>query len=330
MSDSEPEQSSPKRFTWDRALSVYCGFVAFGSVLSFVNDGRLWPLNFFDALLHGLLWPAPILTGFTLAKRKWKRAAGFSLATLFLLWTCAPWFSRAPEAAAASDGDSLTVVTWNLGLKTCDAEKVAAELLRIEPDIVFFQEARADKIAIINEALADLLPYQEHFEYDLFSKAYLSRIEPTSAELITPDDTKNFLELSIPFDDSTVTITSMHTNKAFAFFGHKWFGYDRMMQQIKLAASRPTNLVLGDFNLTERNTVYHDIQATGLIDSWRERRSDPGFTFPAFGRYRNLPLPPLLRIDYVWHTSDLQCVSIERTDPADSDHRGLVARIAVR
>lgn len=328
MSDSE--LPSPKRFTWDRALSVYCGFVAFGSVLSFVNDGRLWPLNVFDALLHGLLWPAPILAGYALAKRKWKRATGFALATLFLLLTCASWFSAAPKAAEASGADSLVVVTWNLGLKTCDAEKVAAELLQIKPDIVLFQEARADKVAIIFESLSELLPYQEHFEYDLFSKAYLSRIEPTSAELITPDDTKNFLELTIPFGDLAVTITSMHTNKAFAFFGRKWFGYDRMMEQIELAASRPTNLVLGDFNLTERNTVYRDIQSTGLIDSWRERRSDPGFTFPAFGRYRNLPLPPLLRIDYVWHTNDLQCVSIERTAPADSDHRGLIARIEGR
>jgi len=329
MTDSEAEQPSRKRVYWQRALTFYCYFAAFGSLLSLGNGGAIWPINLFDALLHGLLWPAPIFLVVALARRAWKHAIGFSFASFFLVFSCSSWLSESPSGTYYGD-DSLTVVTWNLGLNTCDAAKVAAEIRALHPDVVLFQEARADKLELITEALGELYPFHEHFYDDLFSKAYLSNIEPVSVEFLKPENSKNFLELIVPFGETPLTITSIHTNKAFAFFGRKWFGYDQMMKRINLAASTPTSLVVGDFNLTERNTVYRDIQDTGLVDSYRERHSDPGFTFPAFGRYRHLPLPPLLRIDYVWHTKNLKCVTIERTASGDSDHRGLVARIARR
>jgi len=319
-----PEINSSR---FDKIIMAYIVLIAVGAMLSMADNSFFWPVTSFDALAHGLLFPAPFLAVYLFVKRRLRLGGGFALASLYLIWICAPWFASAPEPSEPPSGESLVVVTWNLGLKTCDASLVAEEILRLEPDVVLFQEARDDKLEEIVEAVGERYPYHEHFPCDLFSKAYLSRVEPVSAELITPEDTKNFLELKVPFDGSVMTFTSMHTNKAFAFLGNQWFGHKRMLERIRLAAATPTSLVVGDFNLTERNAVYDEIAQTGLIDSYRERRSDAGFTFPAFMRYRNIPLPPLLRIDYIWHTPDLRCVSIERTGSGDSDHLGLIARI---
>lgn len=327
MSEQEAEEPEHKSNRCDQIVKAYGVFILLGLLLSFLDNGFFWPITVFDALIHGLLFPAPFLAAFLLAKRRRKLAAGFALASLYLVWICASWFSSPPDPGEPATGESLVVLTWNLGLNTCDAALVAKEILRLEPDVVLFQEARDDRVEEIVKVVGELFPYHEHFPCDLFSKAYLSRIEPLSAQLVTPEDTKNFVELLLPFDGSVLSITSMHTNKAFAFQGTRWFGYRQMLDQIRLSASTPTSLVVGDFNLTERNAVYREICKTGLVDSYRERRSDPGFTFPAFGRYRHIPLPPLLRIDYIWHTPDLRCVSIERTNSGDSDHLGLIARI---
>ncbi len=327
MSEPEPEQPRAVQRFFQRAVTTYVVFALVGSLLSLCGA---WLATGFDAGLHVFLAPAPLLAIYAFASKRWRLAAICAVLSLYFGWCTSGWLLPSPERVEGPTDESLVVLTWNLGLETCDPLAVAREILSLEPDIAFFQEANADKAEVLFEALAEAYPHRQHFPHDLFSKAFVSRIEPLSAELVSPPDTKNFLELSLMFDGALLSFTSMHTNKGFALRGRNWFGYERMLEQIRLAASRPTNIVLGDFNLTERNAVYRDIRDTGLVDSYRELHSGPGFTFPTFGRYHGLPLPPLLRIDYIWRTRDLRCLSIERTAPAESDHCGLVARFSRR
>lgn len=57
-------------------------------------------------------------------------------------------------------------------------------------------------------------------------------------------------------------------------------------------------LVVGDFNLTDRNTDYfHLTRNAGLIDAHMRRGSGLGWTWA----YMSQLLPPLLRIDYLFY-----------------------------
>jgi endonuclease/exonuclease/phosphatase (EEP) superfamily protein YafD len=73
---------------------------------------------------------------------------------------------------------------------------------------------------------------------------------------------------------------------------------------------------------------------SGLIDSWKEVGFGLGHTFPGSdvpGSSRpylwGVPVPMwLARIDYVFHTSDLQAVSARMASfDGASDHRGVIA-----
>lgn len=324
MEDSEERQ--PGRIArWTSRIAIgYASFALAFVVLTVLDGEILWPLEFLDAMTHVVLLPAPFVAAIAVLRDRRHLAAASLLATLYLAVTCGTWIGGNIEPVPIGDKSTLRVLTWNLGLGICDVDQVADEVLRVEADVVLLQEARIDQARGLFERLGETLPHFEHFKDDRFSKAYLSRIEPANIEFTVPEDTKNFLEVTVPFDDQAVTIASFHTNKTFAVLGYAWSGAPRMMEQIDRAAGNPHNLVVGDFNMTERNGVYGDFVELGLIDSYRELHADPGFTFPTFGRYRDLPLPPLIRIDYLWHTPDMRCVAIERTDASQSDHCGLV------
>ena len=299
------------------------------ALLSLVDFDYLWPLEPFNAGTHVFLAPAPIacLCAWKQSSRKLSVALFFTSFCWLISWF--PWLGNSPPTPSRNGEPVLAVLTWNLGLGICDVNEVALEILRVEPDVVMFQEARIDQAQALFELCREDYPYYEHFQDDRFSKAYLSKIEPSGIEFVIPKDSKNFLEIKVHVGRAEVTLTSVHTNKSFAFLGRTWWGYDRMMKQVGKIASRPRNLLLGDFNMTERNAPYDEIRSAGLIDSYRELHSGPGFTFPAFGRYRSLPVPPLVRIDYLWHTPDLRCLSVERTAHAQSDHCGLLGRFAI-
>lgn len=82
-------------------------------------------------------------------------------------------------------------------------------------------------------------------------------------------------------------------------------------------------LIVGDFNTTERQASY-PLLAARWRDTWRERGRGLGMTWP-----RTALTPPLIRIDYIWHSDHLitQDVSV---GAGRSDHRYLVADFSWR
>jgi hypothetical protein len=66
---------------------------------------------------------------------------------------------------------------------------------------------------------------------------------------------------------------------------------------------------------------------TTLVDSFRAAGQGMGYTYPADGFG---PLPPLMRLDYIFHSSHFQSLSA-RTLPSQglSDHLPLMATLAL-
>ena len=94
------------------------------------------------------------------------------------------------------------------------------------------------------------------------------------------------------------------------------------------AAIREPSIILGDFNTTDQSEDYHKITAI-FHDSVREVGLGLGQTFPDSTSWRNLQfIPPFIRIDYVFYSSELQAVSAGAWhQSAGSDHRPTVASL---
>ena len=85
-------------------------------------------------------------------------------------------------------------------------------------------------------------------------------------------------------------------------------------------------IVAGDFNMTDQTAVYSQIAAR-YHDTFAERGFGLGLTFPGAHPY----VPPLARIDYVFHNDAVQSVAA-KTWPVSggSDHHPVLVQLAVR
>ncbi len=75
-------------------------------------------------------------------------------------------------------------------------------------------------------------------------------------------------------------------------------------------------LVAGDFNSQPRDNCLRELEGR-LVDSFREGGLGWGFSFES--------TLPLLRIDYIWHSQELECLNFQVIRSLSSDHMPLVA-----
>ena len=83
--------------------------------------------------------------------------------------------------------------------------------------------------------------------------------------------------------------------------------------------SRSSTVLIGDLNDWPGENEIEIIEAAGLMDSWSEAGSGPGYTWPAADPYQ--------RIDWIWHSSDLQAVEMQAIETRASDHLPVLATI---
>jgi endonuclease/exonuclease/phosphatase family metal-dependent hydrolase len=77
------------------------------------------------------------------------------------------------------------------------------------------------------------------------------------------------------------------------------------------------SVLLGDLNAGPGSTEMKFIADAGLVDSWSETGIGPGFTYSAGD--------PVKRIDWIWHTADLEVSQVEVIQTPASDHLPVLA-----
>ena len=95
---------------------------------------------------------------------------------------------------------------------------------------------------------------------------------------------------------------------------------DRLRQE-------PLPLILGgDFNSAPATPNVAALRGLGLIDSHRQAGRGRGATWPVRSFFRWLPG---LRLDYIWLGRGMICTECRRGVGEGSDHRPIIARIAL-
>src|SRR5690606_4176580 len=112
----------------------------------------------------------------------------------------------------------------------------------------------------------------------------------------------------------------------------------RQIERLAATAVEPAPAVLlGDFNLTTGNPIYAWLESLGLVDAFLQAGVGRGVTFPVrLGKTRRvnhrlswLPLPPMARIDYIWHSGNLTSLAAWVGAGAGSDHLPVLARLSL-
>ena len=325
-------RSRPARFLrnllW-AAADLYMMALVLYLPLRFAFGDALWPVALASTFLHGLLMPAFVLLPLALWRRRWLAVALAGVNAATFLWLFGGLFL--PAVGEHDDPAAMTFMTANLHVAP-PAQVV--ELLRASgADVIGLQEVRPFHIPTIEAELAHLYPYQVlRSEVGTPGKGLLSRYPILEYEFFSSRVQYPYLRAALDVEGSRLTVLVAHLPSP--SFGVRGFRIHpahatNIAMLIRMAVEEAPTVMLGDFNTTDQNDNYALMVDAGLIDAFRAAGRGLGLTWPDGGTL-GLPLPPLVRIDYVWYTPHLRALAAWVGPGFGSDHYPVLARLAWR
>ncbi len=277
----------------------------------------------------------------------------------------------APAAAPGQPAVDLRVMTFNLLYVNGAPEELAAAVRRAAPDVLLVQELSPTLATSLDAALRDEYPYRDLRPHPgpegggVWSRRPL-RVEETWGGVGGVDGvgsaggastatgpTRNSLRwqhLSLEHGGRRVHLVNLHLTPPEVYFGtvrrlpvpvyvgqstaQRRREVDAFVPAVRALAREPL-VVAGDLNLTDQTPEYRLLRSTGLRDAYREAGWGFGLTFPAHPKLHlrglGLPIPSLIRIDYVLHSRHFTTRSAAvLQEVTGSDHRPVVATLRLR
>ncbi|MEO8609667.1 MAG: endonuclease/exonuclease/phosphatase family protein [Chloroflexota bacterium] len=331
---------------------LYLLFMLVYMAARFIIRDQFWWMGLVNSFAYMLFIPLSVL--FLLGLLARSRRAMLSLLPIILLIVL--WFGPRflPKTTATADTTAVLVMTNNVWRLNPTPEAVAKLVIETKPDVVFLQEVQLSSEGDALAALDTHYPYHTQLVDEIRLTMYeavnitFSRypfVESEKVELDSPNMPTIYRNV-IEVNGKRVALYNVHLITPFTenprlpvgdnYFAKVALGYDdtQRNQQIDslltyLKSERYPYIVAGDFNLSDLSMTYaamngqmHDsfIEAgTGLGNSWPEAAA---LGLPAF-------LPPLVRMDYIWHSAGLRAIRSWQGDFVGSDHLPLFAAFTV-
>lgn len=292
-------------------------------------------------MLTLLISPAVLIL--TLLARRWRLVAlllpVFGFALIYYLPFFVPKERPAPAGATV-----VTIMTYNLLYEDQFHDRLIADILAADPDIVALQEFSVQAEEAFTAALGELFPYHalhpQEGEYNYFrGQGIYSKFPVIETEYWQYEDlprTHGHQRAVLDIDGTAVVIYNVHPWPPVTRTNRLWFiavpDYDiahsqsvrRTLERAAADQDRPVVLV-GDFNMSEQFIEYR-LVTESYRDAFREAGFGLGFTYNA--RYGLIP--PLIRLDYIFYNEFWRALSayVPSVEPS-SDHLPVVATLAL-
>jgi vancomycin resistance protein VanJ len=332
-------------FFWRLALAgfdIYAVSLLGYLLLRLLSGERLWPVALLGNFAHWLLLPTLPLFVLLILTRHRVRAALALANVVGFVWLFGGLFLPNPTYSAACDNPEphcveLNVMTHNIAAGGAAPDWLLPALEASGADIVALQEVNVVQTAALEVSLLDDYPYRALYPDGLAGIGLLSRYPIVEHELFDlHTGAFPYLRAVLDVEGRPLTVIVAHPIPP-GFSRSLTTGYHANGQVdfpplAEMATGDGPTLLLGDFNATDQSESHAILADAGLIDAHRAAGWGFGSTFPAEGRYvpsetvrLSVPVPPLMRIDYIWTTGDIHPVRVWRGDSAGSDHRPVQA-----
>ncbi len=315
-------------------LYIYLSTLCLYLVLRFSFGDSLWWLSLLNTFAPLLFVPLVAALPAAWLKR-WH--LGFVLTSWLgvvgLLWF-GPVLSLGPRDVP--EGLRLEVVTYNM---RANPDGLEAWLRTLNADIVTLQEV-PESYTKGAPALLEAYPHQVS-QPEAWGKMVLSRYPLTEMSSV---GTEKIQRIEIKIDGRSVALYNVHLRWPIGeprFSSLPWFEvnalsrYDDTIrnQQIGLLIDslRQESLpyvVTGDFNMSQHAATYGRV-AEVMQDAFRAAGVGWGNTWPA-ELQSGLPVPLLLRLDYIWYSDAFDIAEVERGPKLASDHLPVRATLVLR
>ena len=232
----------------------------------------------------------------------------------------------------------LTVMTYNVGAGLANPSRLVDVLRLSGADIIGLQELAPEQGAALAEHLGREYPHQVLHPTGIPGKGLVSRFPVHETALLDLHPGRPDLQATVEAPGGALTVIVAHPPPP--RFGRNRARQTAMTEQqiaeIGAAATlgQPA-VLLTDFNRAGWQAAYRQLRGLGLIDAFGAAGRGRGFTLPtrlSHLAYRGHPLgdvalPPLLRVDYVWHTAHFRTTRSWIGANAGSDHLPVLAAL---
>jgi len=232
------------------------------------------------------------------------------------------------------DAPQFSLLTYNLHADTRNLDSAVTLVREANADIVAFQEFNDLAAAKFATEFAESYPYQSlHPEgLTVIGMGIISRFPLTADDYWRRPDSLGSQRVQFDLDGATITLYNVHPPVPRMAGGFSMLRRSEEIADLLQRAGQESGMTLlvGDYNMGDQSDDYQHITAQ-YQDSYREVGWGLGMTYPHLdflSRVMTL-LPPLVRLDYVFHTDEITAIEA-RTWPVTggSDHAPLWVKLA--
>jgi vancomycin resistance protein VanJ len=287
-----------------------------------------WPLAILDWMLP---YTVVITVFFILAAIRLKRywIVGLLGATILAsAWNIQDIWANGSINSNAQ-GKTLTIMTHNAGNGLANPLDLVSVLKNSQADLIGLQEITTKQASAIEKSLEDLYPYQILFGAGIPGKGLLSKFPILEYRQLHLYPDRPDLLAVIQVHDSELTVIVAHPPPPRVHSNGIYMNTrtQRQLDALLHLATQHNNpvLLMGDFNMTALSDLHARIRSQGLVDAFQVSGQGLGLTLPM--RWKKIPLLPMARVDYIWHSTHFTSLESWIGDHTGSDHLPVLAKI---
>lgn len=259
--------------------------------------------------------------------RKALTAVAASVAMAHVAWTAPELRSRRRLSPDARSGPALRVLTANVRCGNAEVTALGTEVAQSGADIVFLQELVADHLTVLKEAGAF-----DRYSYSMvdprrssFGGGIWSRY-PLSDEEAWEVAGHPMVRATADVEGTQIRLYNVHVKAPTT--ARSILLWKTQLRALGTEVARDPRAVImaGDYNATFGHRPFRNLLATGLREAHMEAGRGMATTWPRWAG----PVPPLFRLDHVLVAGDLDVVSVQEGKGEGSDHRPVIADLALR
>ncbi len=290
-----------------------------------------WFVRTVDLVREPMAYLAAILLVIALFVKvsvRWATLASLGLVIVINVWRIWPYSALASTQlglaaeAPRANGQCFTALAANVKLKNDQYAKMAEQLRRYDPDVLFLMETDAKWIAELEPVLAQYGHVHRHPQAEAFGLVFASKVPVLKSNVVenTHRDTPTLYATLQPEGSRPVEFIGLHPKPPLPGWGTEMRDENIVNAGVQTPDRLPDAFVMGDFNDVPWSNTTEKFRNSG---DWRDPRIGRG-TYPSFpSDYRMIGWP----LDQLMLKGDLDLVSFEVLPDNGSDHRAMLARL---
>ena len=248
---------------------------------------------------------------------------------IFIAFTYAPLFYNCCWDHS-SGGQTVKVMSYNIHQYNQEMSKAADLITKQDPDILLIQEIEPPQFLNLMGLLAGKRKglHSLFFEYEpSIHQAVVSLFPLKRVSFL--EDKNRLLKVEAITPQGDITLLNIHA------FKYGWRDRHERMERLLFEDVRPVQgplILAGDFNTTDQSETIR-IVTEHLNDAHQDAGCLFNFTFPSqsFFITAGYPIPPLLRIDYIFYSKHFRAVkSYTSKESGGSDHFPVIAELILK